>query len=412
MGQGASLKKSAKFSYFVTSSAAKLSVAAESAPKGVYKNLPFAIYHHAACEAHEIPNHPEQPARVNWIMRYLRDAFPDPDSTIFREAPRAIDDHILLYHTSNHLKAFTTKAARVEAHWENKQRVSYQAYDSDTCVMHGTREAAYRAIGAIVEAIDCVFLPEDDPKHVKTAFCATRPPGHHAEQNQSMGFCFFNNAAIGARYAQQKYGQAPYNIKRVAVLDFDVHHGNGTEDGFKKDPETLFYGSTHEKDNYPGTGADVYPYYGEEAKLPENKHVVNRYLTGGDGKQSYDQFKPRWQYVIDQMEKFRPDLIIFSAGFDAHGADPLGNCWLKTEDFAWATDIVKEAAIRINPEKPVPCVSILEGGYNLGAISESAVAHTQSLIKDRSFEKASNYESKCSDENDLVKEMAKLAVAK
>lgn len=188
-----------------------------------------------------------------------------------------------------------------------------------------------------------------------------------------MGFCFFNNAGIAARYAQQKY-----NVSRVAVLDFDVHHGNGTEEGFKSD-DTLFYGSTHERNNYPGTGDDPSPFVGELAKNPIDRRIVNRMLDSGP--KSREQFRVKWREVVDEMVHFDPSFVILSAGFDAHDDDPLSDIELVEEDFAFATRIVLEACHRLNPEHPIPVMSILEGGYDLSAISKSALAHCEVLFE-------------------------------
>ena len=337
-------------------------------------SFPVAIYWHPACEAHCIPNHPEQPARARDILASLRAALPE---NAFRLAPKVTDDQILLFHQEQTLLAFKKKAQLAETYYKNTGKTEYLAFDSDTQVMHATRAAAYHAAGSICASVDDLFLPSGHPDKISTSFCCVRPPGHHAEPNKSMGFCFLCNSGIGARYAQDAYGES-HGIKKVAVIDFDVHHGNGVEAGFKNDP-TLFYGSTHEKDNFPGTGPDQYPNIGDKAKDPKHRRIVNRYLDGGDSKISRRQFFPRWQFVVDEMERFAPDLVIFSAGFDAHGEDPIGNCWLKDEDFKWATDVVLLACKRINPDKPPPCLSILEGGYDLAAISSSAVEHVRSL---------------------------------
>eukprot|EP00606_Chrysophyceae_sp_TOSAG23-5_P000149 GSChrysophyteH2.ASY1.ANO1.283.1 assembled CDS len=261
------------------------------------------------------------------------------------------------------------KADKVEKKWVSG-KLSYSDYDSDTAVMHATREACFRAAGSVVAAVDSVFAAASDPLHARSAFCCVRPPGHHAERNKVMGFCYFNGAGIAAKYApeclyaQHQYGKS-HGVRRVAVMDFDVHHGNGTEEGFLRD-ESCFYGSTHERDNFPGTG--------------QHRRIVNRCLTGGDHKKSRKEFRPRWQHVVDEMERYCPQLVVFSAGFDAHGADPLGNCWLTDEDFAWATDVVLAACARIGgADHPVPCVSVLEGGYDLEAIARSAVLHCRSL---------------------------------
>jgi len=284
--------------------------------------------------------------------------------------------------------------------------VNYQSFDGDTSVMWATEEAAYRACGAMVASIDKIFLPPSDPDYIETAYCCTRPPGHHAERGKAQGFCFFNNAAIGAKYAQSRYGES-HGIRKVAVLDFDVHHGNGTEEGFQDD-ETLFYGSTHEKDNYPGTGHDPSPLVCDKARSERDRRIVNRYLTGGDGyyknpnKSSRLQFRQKWPEIVAEMKRFKPDLVIFSSGFDAHSSDPLGNCWLEDEDFHWATEIVMQALDELDDEdkdkdekeaagveqEPTKgrkqkrrAVAILEGGYDLEAISTSAVQHVRALLR-------------------------------
>jgi len=329
----------------------------------------LAIYHHPACEQHDISNHPEQPRRVASILTHLRREW--PEDLFFREvAAKATDEQLLLFHTQKHVDLFKSKCDKVA---EGKAEVV--AYDSDTQVMCHTRDAAYYAAGAMIESIDALFLPEDNPQQVTTAFCAVRPPGHHAERNRAMGFCFFSNAAIGAKYAQSKYG-----VERVAVLDFDVHHGNGTEEGFRPH-DSLFYGSTHQFEAYPGTGKDPSPKVGELAALEINRRIVNRYLVTDQAQSTQKQFRTKWRQVVEEMVRFRPGLVIFSAGFDAHDADPLADCELQEEDFSWATDIVLEACVRINPEAPPKCVSILEGGYDLEALGLSAAAHVRSLAK-------------------------------
>ena len=210
------------------------------------------------------------------------------------------------------------------------------------------------------------------PKRAQSVFCCVRPPGHHAERNRSMGFCYVNNVAIGAKHAQAVHG-----MERVAVLDFDVHHGNGTEEGFYSD-DTLFYGSSHEQDNFPGTG-DEPTRKGIHATSTVFRRIVNRYLPSGSASQKV--FRSKWREVIEEMIEFAPHLVIFSAGFDAHKDDPLGGCALVEDDFEWATRIVYDAAITINPSSPPPIISALEGGYNMLAISRSALAHVQAMEK-------------------------------
>lgn len=334
----------------------------------------LAIYWHPACYEHNIPNHPEQPDRVAEILTALHATFPDE---CFRLAPQATEEQLLLFHKKSHYVNFMLRADKAQKS-KDAGKISYFEYDGDTSVMWATRAAAFHAAGAVVASVDAIFAAEDASNKAHTAFAATRPPGHHAERNTVMGFCFFNNAAIGAKYAQSQYGKS-HGIARVAVMDFDVHHGNGTEEGFRND-ETLFYGSTHEKDNFPGTGPDMYPNIGDNAKKELHRRIVNRYLDGGDHKRSRKQFLSKWLHVVDEMERFKPDLIIISAGFDAHGDDPIGNCWLQDQDFGWATDMVSRAAARLKTDgSPVPIISVLEGGYDLQAISRSAVVHCQAL---------------------------------
>jgi len=186
-----------------------------------------------------------------------------------------------------------------------------------------------------------------------------------------MGFCFFNNAAIAAQHARAVYG-----VDKVAVLDFDVHHGNGTEEGFIPD-QKLFYGSTHEKGNFPNTGHEP-KHIGSHAKKDEDRRIVNRFLS--PGRKSVEQFRRKWREILEEMTRFGPNLVIISAGFDAHDADPLASCELHEEDFEWATMLVLDACKEMSPESPVPCLSVLEGGYDLEALTSSAVAHVRTLF--------------------------------
>lgn len=322
----------------------------------------MAIYWHPACVDHDIPDHPEQPDRVTVMLKHLRERFDDDEFVFFKEASRAKDEHILLFHTTHLLDHFNKLSDEAETY------LKIMCIDQDTSVMESTREAAYHAVGSMVDAVDHLFA-----KKVHTAFCCVRPPGHHAETNKSMGFCFLNSAAIGARYAQQRH-----RVGKVAVIDFDVHHGNGTEEGFSGDP-SLFYGSTHEIDNFPGTGRDPSPHVGDRAKKEEHRRIVNRTLERGPV--SRPQFRRKWQEVLDEMVRFAPELVIISAGFDAHDEDPLACCELLEEDYAWATEAVFDACLRVNAARPPPVLSILEGGYDLQAISTSAVAHCEVLQK-------------------------------
>jgi acetoin utilization deacetylase AcuC-like enzyme len=228
--------------------------------------------------------------------------------------------------------------------------------DGDTSMSPGTWEAVMRGVGGAVAATDAVMKGEQD-----NAFVATRPPGHHAEHNKAMGFCFFDHAAIAARYAQRTYG-----IGRAAVVDFDVHHGNGTQDIFWADP-TVMYCSTHQMPLFPGTGA-----IGERG---DHDTIVNAPLAPEDGSA---KFRAAFEnLILPQLQKFSPELIIISAGFDAHFRDPLASLNLTAEDFGWVTRKLMDVA---DASAGGRIVSVLEGGYDLQGLQESAAAHVTALM--------------------------------
>ena len=229
--------------------------------------------------------------------------------------------------------------------------------DADTTMSPGTFEAVMRAAGGAVLAVDEVFAGKVD-----NAFVATRPPGHHAETATPMGFCLFNNAAIAARHAQKKHG-----AERVAIVDFDVHHGNGSQDIFWNDA-TVMYCSTHQMPLYPGTGA--------VSERGEKNTIVNAPLRPGDGG---DQFKEAMETsILPRLEGFAPDLVIISAGFDAHRRDPLANLNFVEADFTWATQKLMEVADHRSKGR---VVSLLEGGYDLEGLSRSVAAHVTALMR-------------------------------
>jgi acetoin utilization deacetylase AcuC-like enzyme len=178
------------------------------------------IYYHPMCSYHNVPGHPEQPKRVDGILEVLRKTW--PDKLVFRESQKVTDEQILLFHTPGVLERFNKMADEVLKTKRNSNKVALLPIDQDTNVMWRTRPAAYHAAGAVVQAIDEMYASKSDEKHIDTAFCCVRPPGHHASRDTPSGFCFFNNVAIGAKYAQKAFG-----VKKIAVLDFDVHHGNG-----------------------------------------------------------------------------------------------------------------------------------------------------------------------------------------
>src|SRR5439155_18193152 len=234
-------------------------------------------------------------------------------------------------------------------------RSGYVGIDADTILSPASGEAALRAAGAVVAAVDAVAAGEAD-----NAFCAVRPPGHHAEPARAMGFCLFNNIAVGALRARAVHGLA-----RVAAIDFDVHHGNGTQARFADDP-TLFYASTHQSPLYPGTGA---------ASETGVGNIVNAPLPPLAGSQ---QFRPATtQNILPALDAFRPEMLLISAGFYAHRHDPLAQLLLEEADYSWATEQLLDIARRHAGGR---VVAALEGGYDLAALAASAAAHVRVLM--------------------------------
>ena len=229
--------------------------------------------------------------------------------------------------------------------------------DGDTLLSSGSWEAALRAVGAGMRAVDAVMAGAH-----KNAFCAVRPCGHHAEANRAMGFCIFANVAVAGLYARQKYG-----AERIAVVDFDVHHGNGTQDIFWSD-RNLFLASTHQMPLYPGTGA--------LNETGVDKNICNAPLRPGDGGERFrEAFEAR---VLPELHAFKPDILLISAGFDAHEADPLANLRLKEADFAWATARLLDVADQHCGGR---VVSMLEGGYDLTALARSVGVHVRAMMQ-------------------------------
>jgi acetoin utilization deacetylase AcuC-like enzyme len=261
------------------------------------------------------------------------------------EAPRATREQIARVHPESHI-------ARLE---EIAPAEGFRRIDADTSMSPGSLEAAYRAAGAVVYAVDEVMAGR-----ARNGFCAVRPPGHHAEPQTAMGFCLFNNIAIGTLHARKTHG-----CERVAVVDFDVHHGNGTQAAFECDP-SLLYISTHQWPLYPGTG---------RASEQGLGNIYNRCLPPGAGSEEFRAVMS--DAVIPALEQFRPDFIFISAGFDAHIADPLANLRLTEADFGWATAELVKAADRLCRGR---VVSALEGGYDLEALAASARAHVRALM--------------------------------
>lgn len=289
------------------------------------------------------PGHPERPDRLRAIQRVLED---ERFAYLERvEAPMGDEATILYAHPESHLEK-----VRKAIPEEGLARI-----DADTSASPKSWEAALTAIGAANAAVDDVFTGRAD-----NVFVAARPPGHHAEKATAMGFCFFNNAAIAARHAQRRHG-----AERVAIVDWDVHHGNGTQDIFWDDP-TVLYCSTHQMPLYPGTGARDETGAG---------NIVNAPLSPGSGGDAFrEAFRTR---VLPAIDDFRPDLIIVSAGFDAHHRDPLAELNLAEQDFDWATGELMDRAGRHAGNR---LVSLLEGGYDLHGLAFSVAAHVRRLM--------------------------------
>jgi acetoin utilization deacetylase AcuC-like enzyme len=302
------------------------------------------LYTHPACLDHDMgPGHPERPARLEAILTALQaPAFAALDR---QEAPRAEIDQIVRAHPQGYVEAVLAAVPRAG-------RVML---DGDTSLSPGSGEAALRAAGAVCAAVDSVVAGE-----AANAFCAVRPPGHHAEPKTAMGFCLFNNVAVGAHQARNFHG-----LQRVAVMDFDVHHGNGTQAMFEADGE-LFYASTHQMPLYPGTGS---------AREMGVGNICNAPLPPQAGSAEFRAAMSN--RVLPALEAFRPEMLLISAGFDAHRADPLANLQLDETDFAWATDELMALAARHCGGR---VVSTLEGGYDLDALAASAAAHVGRLM--------------------------------
>lgn len=300
---------------------------------------------HSACLRHDNgPYHPECADRLRAILRALET---EEFSHLIRDqAPLATTEQLTRVHPARYVEAILGIAPQGE------ERVML---DADTAMSAGSAEAALRAAGAAVAAVDATCRGE-----VRRAFCATRPPGHHAEPARPMGFCLFANAAVAARHAQAAHG-----MKRVAIADFDVHHGNGTQACFESDASVLF-ASSHQSPCYPGTG---------DASETGVGNVFNAPLPpGADGA----AFRAAWQRtLLPAIEAFAPELLIISAGFDAHARDPLAQLRVREADFAWLTAELCAIADRHAGGR---VVSLLEGGYDLEALASSVATHLRTLM--------------------------------
>jgi acetoin utilization deacetylase AcuC-like enzyme len=306
------------------------------------------LFTHPSFLAHDTGvGHPERPDRMRAIDKVLaHDIF---KGLVREEAPlrEDVEEQIRLAHPAAHLekmRSIATGPIDQPCH-----------IDGDTVVSAGTWEAALRAVGAGLAAVDAVI-----DGRAANAFCQVRPPGHHAEADRAMGFCLFSNAAVAGLYARAKHG-----AERIAIVDFDVHHGNGTQDIFWADKD-LFYGSTHEMPLFPGTGALAERGVG---------NIHNAPLRAGDGGERFREAVE--SRILPALHDFGPDILIISAGFDAHTADPLANLRLVEADFLWATEKFAETAKRHCDGR---IVSMLEGGYDLNALARSVAVHVKALM--------------------------------
>ena len=301
------------------------------------------LYSHPACVEHDPgAHHPENPARLEAVLAAL-------DSEEFamldrREAPQADIADIERVHAPEYVAAV----------FDAVPKSGHVHLDPDTVLSPATGEAALRAAGAVTAAAAAVIGGEAD-----NAFCAVRPPGHHAEAAQAMGFCVFNNVAVAAGHARAVHG-----LERVAVVDFDVHHGNGTQSAFERDAG-LFYASSHQFPFYPGTGSEAEEGVG---------NIVNVELAPGSGSA---EFRAGWSgRILPRLKDFAPELLIISAGFDAHVRDPLAQISLTEDDYAWLTGELMAVAGECCAGR---VVSALEGGYDLESLAASAAAHVRVL---------------------------------
>lgn len=303
----------------------------------LYYSHPDFLFHETGT------GHPECPDRLRSITKALQ--APEFSTLIRMLAPLGTEQQIRLIHPLFHIEAILAAIP--------KQGEYY--LDHDTVLSPGSKEAAFRAVGAVCDAIDNVLMGK-----ANNAFCAVRPPGHHAEPDLAMGFCLFNNVAIAAEYARRHY-----HLERIAIVDFDVHHGNGTQAAFYNQPNVL-YASSHEMPNYPGTG------YPAETGVG---NIVNVPLAAGD---TGIEFRKKYSSIIlPALRNFKPELLLVSAGFDAHKDDPLSSIKLVEDDFRWLTQELMHIADSYCHGR---IISTLEGGYNLKALATSVAVHVKTLL--------------------------------
>jgi len=309
------------------------------------------IYHPIFLKHDTGKHHPERPSRLQSILRKLQNTGLINKLKLIEPECASIDD-ITLVHPRSYVLGIKDACSKIPSGNAN--------LDPDTVVSKDSFEAALFAVGAVKKAVDIVFTKEAD-----NAFCMVRPPGHHARPNQAMGFCLFNNIAIGAKYIQKKY-----NLKRILIVDWDVHHGNGTEEVFYED-ESVFYISLHQYPHYPGTGS--------RESIGEGKGKgfnLNVPMDVGAGDNEYIKafFEER---IIPKIEDFKPEFILISAGFDGHRDDPLSSMGLTETGYYEMTKILKDLAKTYSQNR---VISILEGGYNLFSLANSVHSHLEALI--------------------------------
>ena len=305
---------------------------------------------HSAYLEHEMgAGHPESPERLRAIRSRLESTGTLGRLVLLDPIP-ASNEWISRVHQSSYIDQIERRAPTS----------GYAAMDPDTTMSPGTLHAAYLAAGGAMTAVDAVMS-----RAVDHAFCAVRPPGHHAESDRAMGFCFFNNIAIAARYAQEHHG-----LTRVLIVDWDVHHGNGTQHTFDEDPSVLFF-STHQFPHYPGTGRAT-----ETGTGKGQGFTVNVPLSGGEGDDDY--YEVFNNVLVPAADAFQPEFVLISAGFDAHRDDPLASMNLTAAGYASLTHIVADIAVRHASGRIVSC---LEGGYSLNGLSESVEQHLLALLE-------------------------------
>ena len=290
------------------------------------------------------PGHPEQIARVSVIIENFKKF--NNRNIIWKKPSVVTDDIIKDTHNSSYVD-------QVKKYFPLK---GFSSLDGDTIISPGSKQASFDAVGSIITAIEGVQNNE-----YKNAFCAVRPPGHHAEYDKAMGFCIFNNVAVGANYLINEY-----KLQRVAIIDFDVHHGNGTQNIFYSSKKVLYI-SAHQYPHFPGTGASH--------EKGSHNNILNIPLPAGTNS---DEYFDAYEHVLKKLNEFKPEFILFSAGFDAHKDDPLSNINLKSQDYF---EITKRTLIASKDYCKGNIVSILEGGYDLNALAESTEEHIKALIE-------------------------------